>query len=226
VKQDPFLQHLIAKHHTAAFTDAVGTGALFGPITACAVTMLFDCANPEVDDSKKLKHETIYRLALVLKKSMTWTLGIVSAEEIRQIKNVMKGECLAMTRAVQALKEKVKIDAVFVDGKHTLPDTQLPSYAVIKGDQKIYGIAAASIIAKNDRDHFMMSNYGKKFSQYRIYSNKGYRSPDHLLAIRKFGVVHPHHRIHLPQIQRVLSGNYDSVIFSKYKNRWEKLNKL
>jgi ribonuclease HII len=129
-----------------------------------------------------------------------------------------------MARAVNNLARKIKIDAVFVDGKFTLPKTGVVSYAVIKGDSKIPGIAVASIIAKDFRDHFMINNYGELYAAYHIAQNKGYRSPDHLMSIRKMGPVEGLHRTYLPQIKKVLSGNYDSVIFSKYRDRWERLN--
>lgn len=221
--QDPFFLHLAAKYKTPAFTDAVGTGCIFGGILACAVALPYEYYNPEVDDSKKLPHDAIYRLAPLLKIKMAWAIGMTSPEELLAVQNNLKGEHIAMTRAVSALKRKISIDAVFVDGKFTLPKTELPSYGVIKGDTKIFGIAAASIIAKNERDHIVMDVYGDEYARYHIRKNKGYRSPDHLMALRKFGAVHPFHRTYLPQVKRVLSGEYDSVILTKYKDRWEKL---
>jgi len=221
--QDPFITHLTAKYKTPAFTDAVGVGSIFGPIMACAVAMSFEYFNSEVNDSKKLAHKDIYRLAPVLKEKLIWTIGIVSGRELLDIKNNLKGEHIAMARAVVALKKKIAIDAVFVDGKYTLPKTEIPSYAVIKGDAKVYGIAAASIIAKNERDQLMMVCYGEQYSKYHIKDNKGYRSPAHLMAIRRYGPVYPHHRTYLPQMRSVMTGGYDHVLFSKYKDRWEKL---
>jgi ribonuclease HII len=196
----------MAKHKTVAFTDAVGTGSLFGPITACAVTMPFKCSLPEgVDDSKKLSHESINRLAPILKGKMTWAIGTVSAEELLGIKNNLKGEHLAMTRAVWALKKLMKIDAVFVDGKFPLPKTDLPSYAVIKGDQKVLGIAAASIIAKDHRDHIMMDEFDKIYPEYDLKNCKGYKSPVHNLAIKKYGLT-KFHRSYLPYVRKLVYG--------------------
>jgi len=223
MNQDSFVLHLISKYGMTAHTDAVGTGALFEGPVACAVAMPEPFQNDEVDDSKRLEHKTIYRLAPELKQKVVYAFGVVRSEEMQSIRNNMKAELMAMTRAVLALQKKIKIDAVFVDGKFTLPDTGIPSYAVIRGDQNVFGIAVASILAKNDRDHFMIDTYGEEYSRYRIASNKGYRSPDHLMAIRKWGTVWPHHRAYLPQVQRVLKGEYDEVIFSKYRKRWETL---
>ncbi len=221
MNQDSFILHLISKHKSPCFVDAVGTGALFSGPVACAVSIPEPFNSAEVNDSKQLDHETIYHLAPGLKEKVVYSFGSVSSFEMLSIRNNLKTELLAMTRAVLNLKEKISVDSVFVDGKYALPDTKVPSYAVIKGDGKVFGIAVSSIIAKDYRDHFMMKNYGERYKRYHINSNMGYRSPDHLIAIRRWGTVYPYHRTWLPQIQSVLSGNYDSVIFSKYKNRWE-----
>jgi ribonuclease HII len=221
--QDPYIIHLASKHKIPAYTDACGTGSIFGPIVACAMAFINPYFDPNVDDSKKLKHEEIYRLAPILKKKIVWALGVTSALELAALQNNLKGEHFAMTRAVLALRKKLHIDAVFVDGRFTLPETNIISYAVIRGDQRSFGVACASIIAKDARDHEMIQSYGNKYAKYHIAQNKGYRSPDHLMAIKKYGSVKFLHREYLPQIKKVLSGEYDSVIQKKYKNRWEKL---
>ena len=221
--QDPFITHLTKKYQMPAYTDAVGTGSIFGPVLACAVSIPEPFYNSEVNDSKQVPNKIIYRLAPVLKEKVVYAFGIVSVEELLEIKNNQKGEHLAMVRALKNLQEKIKIDAAFVDGKFTLKGLEIPLYAIIKGDAINVGIAVASIIAKDERDQLMINFYGEKYSKYHISSNKGYRSPDHLMALRKFGPVRSLHRTYLPQVKQVLSGNYDRVIQTKYKDRWEKL---
>jgi len=223
MKQDPFIIHLAEKYKTPAYTDCVGSGSIFGPALACAVALIEPYYNPVVNDSKQLPHKVIYRLAPELKTKMIWAIGMVSALELQTIRNNLKGEHIAMCRAVLALKEKINVDVAFVDGKYPLPKTNIPSYGVIRGDCVSFGVACASIIAKNERDQLMMNKYGDQYARYHIRKNKGYRSPDHLLSIRKYGAVYPHHRTYLPQIKSVLSGDYDHVIFTKYKDRWEKV---
>jgi ribonuclease HII len=221
MKIDPFVEHLARKHKNPAFIDECGTGAIFGPVTACAVMMPKPFWDDRVNDSKKLKHETIYKLAPVLKKNVIYSIGTASSHEIRTLRSTFAAGRKAMLRAIKGLPELP--DALFIDGKYPL-NTGLPEYTIVRGDSKVFGIAAASIICKDHRDHHVMRVYGDWFARYRIRSNKGYRSPDHLLAIRKWGCT-CHHREYMPQIQRVLTGDYDKVIFSKYKDRWKKLLK-
>jgi ribonuclease HII len=203
--EDSFIIHLINGHKMPAYIDCVGTGAIFGSIVACAVAIPNQFQNYRINDSKLLPHKLIYKLAPELKTKVVYAFGSVSAKELLlTIKNNLKGEHIAMTRAVMALKEKIEIDSVFVDGKYTLPNTNITSYAVIRGDQKVFGIAVASIIAKDVRDHLLMKRYGEKYSAYHIISNKGYRSPKHISALRKFGPVYPLHRTYLPQFKYIL----------------------
>jgi ribonuclease HII len=215
--QDDFILSLIRRYKRPAFIDEVATGAIFGNITACAVMLPPGFENDRVNDSKQLKHEEIYDLAPRLEERVAYAIGESPAEEVSALKNIITADHKAMVRAVQALPEKP--DVLFVDGKFTLPDSGIESYAVIRGDARVLGIAVASIIAKNHRDLKMISEYGEKFRIYDIASNKGYRSPRHLIAIRKYGVTE-HHRAYMPQIQRVLNGSYDPIIFRKYPGYW------
>lgn len=214
---DPFIEHLISKHHCPAYIDEVGVSCIFGELVACAITIPKPFRLHDVDDSKKLKHEVIYDLARDLRRMVLFSFGIVKPGEIRKIRNMVIANKIAMKRALRSLP--VRPDAVFIDGCNP-PRLKITNYPIIKGDAKVFGIAVASILAKDFRDHLMMKKYGTKYSRYRIMSNKGYRSPDHLMAIRKWGVV-PEHREYMPQVQKALSGGYDEVIQRKYKNRWE-----
>lgn len=221
MQTDSFIDHLISRYQKPAFIDEVGCGSLFGPTVACAVMIPGPLWISEVDDSKKLKHEQIYRLAKTLREKVIYSIGIVSSLEINELKNICKANLLAWKRAISGLPETP--DAIFLDGKYPLKDISIPNYPIVKGDSKVFGIAVASILAKNFRDHLMMNLYGKKYSRYNIVSNKGYRSPDHLIAIRKYGIIPGLHRTYMPQIQRVLKGEYDPVINKKYKYKWMSL---
>jgi len=220
--QDSFINHLISKYQHPAFIDEVGTGAISGPITACAVMIPTPFFIPEVNDSKQLKNDLIYSLAETLKEKAIYSIGESPASEIRELQNIFKADLLAMRRAIEGLP--IKPDAIFIDGKFSL-DLPVDCYPVIKGDAKVFGIAVASIIAKDYRDHKIIEDLGEELKVYGIKTNKGYRSPQHLMSIKKFGVT-KHHRTYMPQIQQVLNGSYDEVIFSKYKDRWEKMNEI
>jgi ribonuclease HII len=215
--QDEFILSLISRYKRPAFIDEVGFSAIFGSMVACAVMLPEGFQNARVNDSKQLKHEEIYDLAPRLEEKVTYAIGESPIEEINELKNIIKADHRAMVRAVQSLPEKP--DVIFVDGKFTLPDSGIKSYAVIRGDARVLGIAVASIIAKNYRDMKMINDYGLKFGYYEIASNKGYRSPRHLIAIRKYGITE-NHRVYMPQIQRVLNGSYDPIIFKKYLGYW------
>ena len=175
--EDSFVNHLISGHRSPAFMDGVGEGSMLGEIVACAIMLIDGVRINEVDDSKKLKHETIRYLAQILKRCTIFSFGIVSTQELNELKNIHKADMLAMRRAVEGLP--FKPDAVFVDGKYTVPGLTMPVYAVIKGDGKVYGIAAASILAKDHRDRMISEKYGESCARYHVRSNHGYRSPDH-----------------------------------------------
>lgn len=216
--QDEFVLNLISRYKCPAFIDEVSTGAIFGPIVTCATILPDGFQDKRVNDSKQLKHKEIYSIAQDLQERLIYAIGESPIEEINKLQSVIKADRLAMIRAVKNLPEKP--DVLFIDGKFTLPETGIENYAVIRGDAKVLGIAAASIIAKDYRDHKMIEEYGEEFKLYDIASNKGYRSPKHLIAIRKYGATE-HHRIYMTQIQRVLTGAYDPVIFRKYSKYWE-----
>lgn len=214
---DPYIEHLTKRYNNPAFVDEVGKSAVFGEHVACAVMLPIEFNIEEVDDSKKLKHETIYRLAEKIRPMVHFGLGIVSCLELKSIRNMHRANLLAMKRAIENLP--LIPDAVFIDGKYPVGGITAPIYTVIQGDSKVFGIAVASIIAKDFRDHLMITKYGQRYSQYYISSNKGYRSPAHLTSIRRWGIT-DYHRIWMPQVQKVVSGEYDTIIQNKYLKHW------
>lgn len=218
---DSFIEHIASQYNSPAFIDEVGMGAIFGELIACAVLITAPFENALVNDSKRLKHETIYRLAPELRNRVIYSYGIVSAKEVCKIRNLVSADKLAMQRAVNGLP--VRPDALFIDGIHPI-EYPCPVYTIIKGDEKVFGIAVASIIAKDYRDRFIVEHYGNKYARYSIASNKGYRSPDHLMALRIYGVTDLH-RFYMPQIKQVINGGYDRIFQKKYSDRWLALRK-
>ena len=172
-----------------AGVDEVGRGSLIGPVYAAAV-ILNDSINKKLlKDSKTITKNKRELLSNYIKKNSIWAIGKASRNEIDKI-NILQASLLAMKRAIKKLKKKPS--HILVDG-NKLPD--LNNYklkAVIKGDQKISSISAASIIAKVSRDKFILS-IAKKNIGYHWDQNFGYGTKQHLRAIKKLG-ANKHHR--------------------------------
>ena len=172
-----------------AGVDEVGRGSLIGPVYAAAVILNKSINKKILKDSKKLSKSKRKILAKYIKKNSIWATGKATVKEIEKI-NILHASLLAMKRAIIKLKKKPSL--VLVDG-NKLPN--IKNYKinfVIKGDQKIPSISAASIIAKVTRDK-MISNLGKNFKDYNWNKNYGYGTKQHIKAIKRLGIT-PHHR--------------------------------
>ena len=181
-----------------AGVDEVGRGSLMGPVYAAAVILNKSIDKKVLKDSKKLAKSRRESLAKYIKKNSIWAIGKVSVKEIEKI-NILHASLLAMKRAVVKLKKKPSL--VLIDG-NKLPD--IKNYklnSVIRGDQKIPSISAASIIAKVTRDK-MISDLGKKFKGYYWDKNYGYGTKQHLKAIKNLGIT-SHHRKNFSPINKI-----------------------
>ena len=172
-----------------AGVDEVGRGSLIGPIYAAAVILNKSINKKILKDSKSLTQKKRETLSTYIKKNSIWAIGKASVKEIDKI-NILQASLLAMKRAIKKLKKKPS--HVLIDGNKV---PELKNYnlkAVIKGDQKISSISAASIIAKISRDKFItklaINNKGYGWDQ-----NFGYGTKQHLKAIKKLG-INKHHR--------------------------------
>ena len=172
-----------------AGVDEVGRGSLIGPVYAAAVILNNSIEKKLLKDSKSLSKSKREILSKYIKKNSVWSIGKVSVREIESI-NILNASLLAMKRAIKKLKKKPKL--ILVDGNKTPNLKNYKFQSVIKGDQKIPSISAASIIAKVTRDK-MISKLGKKFKNYYWSKNYGYGTKQHLKAIKKFGIT-SHHR--------------------------------
>ena len=172
-----------------AGVDEVGRGSLIGPVYAAAVILKKSVNLKILKDSKSLtkkKRETLYRY---IKKNSIWAIGKASNKEIDKI-NVLQASMLAMKRAIKKLKKKPSY--ILIDGNR-IPDLKNSKMkAIVKGDQKIPVISAASILAKVSRDKFITA-LAKKNSGYFWHQNFGYGTKKHLSAIKKLGISN-HHR--------------------------------
>ena len=177
-----------------AGVDEVGRGSLIGPVYAAAV-ILNDSINKKLlKDSKSLTKDKREELYKYIKENSIWAIGQASIKEIEKI-NILHASLLAMKRAILKLKKKPSL--VLIDG-NKLPN--LKNYNlkyVIKGDQKISSISAASIIAKVSRDKFI-TKLPKEFNGYGWDTNSGYGTKEHLKAIKKFGITKYHRKTFSP----------------------------
>ena len=174
--------------------DEVGRGSLIGPVYAAAVILNKSINKKLLKDSKSLSKDKREKLFTYIKKNSIWAVGQASVKEIEKI-NILHASLLAMKRAILKLKKKPSL--VLIDG-NKLPD--LKNYRlrfVIKGDQKISCISAASIIAKVSRDRFI-TMLSQKFKNYGWDTNSGYGTKEHLNAINKFGITKYHRKTFSP----------------------------
>jgi len=182
-----------------AGVDEVGRGSLIGPVYAAAVILNKSINRKILKDSKSLTQEKRKSLSDYIKKNSIWALGKASAKEIEKI-NILQASLLAMKRAIKNLKKKPS--HVLVDG-NKIPD--LNNYnlkAIVKGDQKIPSISAASIVAKVSRDQFILT-LSSKNKGYHWDQNFGYGTKQHLKAIKKLGIT-KHHRKNFSPISKIL----------------------
>ena len=172
-----------------AGVDEVGRGSLIGPVYAAAVILNKSINKTLLKDSKSIAKDKRELLSNYIKKNSIWAIGQASIKEIDKI-NILQASLLAMKRAIKKLKKKPS--HVLIDG-NKIPD--LENYnlkAIIKGDQKIASISAASIVAKVARDKFIIT-LAKKNLGYNWDQNFGYGTKQHLKAIKQLG-VNKHHR--------------------------------
>lgn len=182
-----------------AGVDEVGRGPLCGPVTAAAV-ILDPARIPEgMNDSKKLSEKKREALYVALMEVAIVSVAHASVEEIDTI-NILQASLLAMRRAVEGLA--VTADHLLIDGNRIPDGLQAPAEAVVKGDGRCLSIAAASIIAKTERDRIMVG-LAQQHPGYGWERNAGYGTKQHLAALEKNGLT-PHHRRSFKPIHNIL----------------------
>ncbi len=177
-----------------AGVDEVGRGSLVGPVYAAAVILNKSIDIKLLKDSKTLAKDKRKLLSNYIKKNSIWSISKASVKEIEKI-NILQASLLAMKRAIKKLKKKPS--HVLIDGNKLPNLTNYNLKSVIKGDQKIPSISAASIIAKVARDK-VITNLGKKFKGYHWDQNYGYGTKQHLKAIKKLGITSQHRKTFSP----------------------------
>ena len=187
--------------------DEAGRGPLAGPVFAAAV--ILDPAKPiqGLRDSKKLAEAKRDMLATRIKSdALAWSIAQCSAEEIDTL-NILQASMLAMRRAVEGLK--VVPTLALIDGNRC-PIMPLRSEAIVKGDDKVPAISAASILAKTARDAALV-HCMREYPHYAFDQHKGYPTALHLERLRLHGVSPVHRKSYAP-VRALLSENLNQHV--------------
>lgn len=184
-----------------AGVDEAGRGPLAGPVSTAAVILPRDFEHTVLTDSKKLTPKVRERLyeELTQFEGLLWASDQAQPKEIDKI-NILKATHASMARAVGKLE--VTPDMVLIDGLD-VPKFPLPQKGIVKGDSLSLSIAAASIIAKVERDRLMIK-MAEKYPGYGFEQHKGYPTKLHLEKLRKLGPCPIHRRSFGPVAQMTL----------------------
>jgi ribonuclease HII len=184
------MQGFLTDQLLEAGCDEAGRGPLAGPVMAAAVILPRDYDLPGLNDSKKLPELSRYMLEEGIKKqALAWAVAHCSPAEIDQL-NILQASILAMHRALDLLP--LKPELILVDGNRFRPYPFVPHQCFVKGDGRFASIAAASILAKNERDR-VMRRLAQEFPGYGWERNMAYPTPEHRRAVMELGPT-IHHR--------------------------------
>lgn len=191
--------HLLGNMHpglTEAGCDEAGRGPLAGPVFAAAVILPEGFRHPLLNDSKQMseKFRDILR-EVIEREAVAWAVEEVSAEEIDSL-NILWASVEGMQRAVRRLA--VKPDFLLIDGNRFRPMEGYGYATVVHGDATYASIAAASVLAKTRRDE-KMRELDRRYPQYGWAHNMGYPTPEHIEAIRRYGLTPEHRRSFHPK---------------------------
>lgn len=171
--------------------DEAGRGCLAGPVVAAAVILPPDYFHPILNDSKQLSERQREALrSEIEREAIAFAIGQCSPAEIDEM-NILKCSFVAMHRALEQLHATP--DFIQVDGNRFIKYREVAHETVVKGDAKFYAIAAASILAKTERDRIMEALHAE-WPHYAWKKNKGYPTPEHRKGIALYGPC-VHHRI-------------------------------
>lgn len=210
LKQITFFERQLLEqgYLSIAGVDEAGRGPLAGPVVAAACILPPGELFPGINDSKALsvsKRNELYQ-KLISHPKVVCSCEMVFPEIIDQI-NILQASFLAMRKAIEALA--VLPDYVLIDGKDLL-SISISQKALIQGDKKSISIAAASILAKVERDRYMVEVAHTRYPEYGFSIHKGYGTAKHLQALLKLGPS-PLHRVSFAPVRKLISYGVDPV---------------
>lgn len=174
--------------------DETGRGSAISGVWVAACILDPNKPIEGLRDSKKLSAKRREELAEEIKhKALSWSINIASLEEVETL-NVLNATLLGMKRAVEGLH--IRPSKVFVDGNR-LPNLDIPAEAIVKGDDLIPAISAASIIAKVERDK-VIKELHQMYPQYGFDKHKGYLTKAHMAALQEYGPCSIHRKTYSP----------------------------
>lgn len=172
--------------------DEAGRGALSGPVTVAACIMPYGFQHELIKDSKLLSEpQRVLARRMVLENAIAWSIVHISVEEIEST-NILKATLNGMKKCLDEVSSKNTVDFILVDGDQFHGYEGIPFETVVGGDNTYVSIAAASILAKTERD-LLMKELSTDFPAYGWGSNKGYGTKQHRDAIVSEGATE-HHR--------------------------------
>lgn len=188
------IEHPLELDHSTVLVgiDEAGRGPMAGPLVVAGVVFPYGYQNEALDDSKKLTEKKREALYATIKEDALWYKIIFVDESTIDSKNIYKATKDAMYEIAQEAPANIVLtDAMPLDylDKHV--------EAIIKGDHKSISIAAASILAKVSRDHYMIQ-LDKLYPEYGFAKHKGYPTKAHKEALQKYGVLDCHRKSYGP----------------------------
>jgi len=185
------LKSSFSQLHLECGTDEAGRGCLAGPVTAAAVILPKGFENSIINDSKQLSEKKRELLKPIIEnEAISYSFSNIYPSQIDAI-NILNASILAMHNSIEQLK--ISPEYIIVDGNRFKPLNGIPFTTIIKGDSKYISIAAASILAKTNRDAYMVEIHNE-FPMYNWKQNKGYPTKEHRDAIREFGITKYHRK--------------------------------
>jgi ribonuclease HII len=171
--------------------DEAGKGCMIGPVYAAAVIWDANIDKGDIKDSKKLsrKKRAVVK-EYIEENALDYGVGFATNEEVDEM-NILNANYLAMHRALQNLD--TEFDRILVDGDRFKPYQCMVHTCIVKGDDKFVNIAAASILAKENHDDWITTNFGDD-DKYNLMNNKGYGTKAHLEALREHGLTEYHRK--------------------------------
>lgn len=172
-------------------TDEAGRGCLAGPVTAAAIILKPEFSIEHLNDSKQLSEKIRHRIHPEIEaQALSFAVVHLEPEIIDEI-NILNASIKAMQECIKKLQPQPQF--IIVDGNRFKPVLNIPFQTIVKGDAKYMSIAAASVLAKNERDAYM-DRIHEEYPMYNWKKNKGYPTEEHREAIRKYGITKYHRK--------------------------------